>query len=177
MKTYRFFEELFKKRSIDAVKKFHPDLTEEKIAKFFNEVIEKLKKDNDSATEVYVDGASSSNPGNAGIGVVVKQDGKIVKELSEYIGIATNNVAEYLALIRGLKTLSELGIKSAIVYSDSELVVKQINGEYTVRSQDLLKLYKEVKKLAERFEKLEIYHIERDKNKHADMLAKRASLK
>jgi len=168
-----FFEELREERSIDAVKKAHPELTDEEINKFFDEAISLLSKN--GVAELYVDGASSSNPGNAGIGVVLKVDDRVVENVSKPIGIATNNVAEYTALIEGLKIALDKGYKRVKVYSDSELVVKQLKGIYRVKDEGLSKLYKHVKELEKRFEKIEIVHINRENNKQADRLAKNAA--
>ena len=91
---------------------------------------------------IYTDGASRGNPGDAGIGaVILDTDGSCIKELSEWIGIATNNEAEYLALLKALKAAKELGARRVSVCADSELVVKQIKGEYAVKSPRLRPLH------------------------------------
>ncbi len=168
-----FFKELREKRSIDAVKESHPDLTDEEIDRFFDEVIGSFDKN--GRVEIYVDGASSSNPGNAGIGIVLKVNGRVVESVSKPIGVATNNVAEYSALIEGLKVALSKGYRKIKVYSDSELVVKQIKGIYKVKDNNLINLYKQVKELQNRFDRVEIEHIGRENNKQADSLAKNAS--
>lgn len=167
-----FFKELREKRSIDAVQAAHPELTEEDISKFLDKVINLINKN--SEVEIYVDGASSSNPGKAGIGVILKVGNEAVESISKPIGDATNNVAEYTALIEGLKLALQKGYKKIKVYSDSELIVKQIKGDYKVKNKDLLNLYGQVKRLESQFEKIEIEHINRENNKQADKLAKNA---
>ncbi|MFQ5956454.1 MAG: ribonuclease HI family protein [Candidatus Brocadiales bacterium] len=124
---------------------------------------------------VYTDGASRGNPGKAGIGVVIcdrKQN--VLEEISEYIGETTNNVAEYKALIRGLEKALKYGPKELEVFSDSELLVKQINGQYKVRAPSILPLYKEAKRLIGTLPKWKIQYIPREKNTLADALANMA---
>lgn len=120
---------------------------------------------------LYVDGAARGNPGPAGIGVVIKNDTETLLEVSDYIGKTTNNVAEYMALIRGLEEALDMGNKSIEVYSDSELVVKQINGEYKVKNEGLLPLYLHLKSLIKKFNHFSISHNVREENKYADELA------
>lgn len=120
---------------------------------------------------LYVDGASKGNPGHAGIGVRMEADGEVVQEYGGYIGRATNNAAEYQALLRGLRMARELGVARVSVKSDSELVVKQINGSYRVKNASLLPLYKQVRDLSRAFQTFEIRHISRSENSAADKLA------
>jgi len=125
--------------------------------------------------EIFCDGASSGNPGNAGIGVVINlHDGNPACRLSEYIGIATNNVAEYTAFIRGLEEARSLGIKRVKVFLDSELVVKQINGLYKVKNINLMPLWIRAKKLLADFDSFTVSHVMRDMNREADALATKA---
>lgn len=122
--------------------------------------------------KIYCDGASRGNPGEAGIGYVIADaDGVVLKEESDYLGQATNNVAEYTALIRALQDSLKLGLPRVKVCSDSELIVKQIKGEYKVKSPGLAPLYSQVVGLISRFEAFEIEHIPRAENKQADQLA------
>lgn len=121
---------------------------------------------------VYCDGASRGNPGQAGIGYIIYgADGLVLKEESDYLGEATNNVAEYTALIRSLQDSLKIGGSKVKVCSDSELMVKQINGEYKVKSPGLEPLYLQAKGLIARFDSFEIKHIPREKNTAADQLA------
>jgi len=123
-----------------------------------------------------MDGASRGNPGKAGIGVVLcNEAGELVKEISESVGIATNNVAEYRALIRGLEEARALGADTVQVYTDSELLAKQLNGHYGVHSPHLQPLYCRVRSLLRLFKNVTIQHIPRAQNQRADALAKAAA--
>lgn len=124
---------------------------------------------------LYTDGCCRGNPGPAGIGVVIRGPAKnIVKEVSEYIGEATNNIAEYNALIRGLEEAALLGAEEVAVFMDSELVVKQLSGEYRVKDNDMKELFSKAAAELKNFKSFEIKHIDRSKNKEADKLANRA---
>jgi ribonuclease HI len=123
---------------------------------------------------VYVDGASKGNPGDSSIGVFIEKDGISLADVSQYIGKATNNIAEYTALIKGLEEALKFNPVSIKVYSDSELMVKQLTGEYKIKSSALKLLYDKVSVLAEEFDNIEIEKIPREKNKKADMLANKA---
>jgi ribonuclease HI len=127
-----------------------------------------------STATLHIDGAARGNPGPAAYAIVLARPGAPVVEESQTIGTATNNVAEYTALIEGLNLAAELGVKSLAVFSDSELLVKQMNGEYRVNNADLLELYQEAKKLMRRFEKVSITHIRREQNARADALGNAA---
>jgi len=125
--------------------------------------------------EIYTDGASRGNPGDASIGVIIYDlDGQTLKKDSEAIGIATNNVAEYKAVIRGLELAVELKATGVKVYADSQLLVRQISGEYRVKNEGLKPLYNKVKELAGSFENFAVFHIPREQNKEADKLANMA---
>ena len=124
---------------------------------------------------LYTDGCCKGNPGPAGIGVVIKDSRKkILKELSEYIGEATNNIAEYSALIRGLQEAGVLGAEDIKIFMDSELVVKQLSGEYRVKDDGMKELFRQTLDVLKNFKSFEIKHIDRSKNKEADSLANRA---
>jgi ribonuclease HI len=121
---------------------------------------------------IEFDGGSRGNPGPAGIGVVLRAgDGTPVLTLGRFIGRATNNVAEYRALITGLQKAMELGAKNIHVRGDSELIVKQMRGEYRVKSPDLRDLYEEAQVLYHQFDNARIEHNYREKNMLADRLA------
>jgi ribonuclease HI len=122
---------------------------------------------------IFIDGASRNNPGPAGIGVVIKKEGRIIKEVADYVGKTTNNVAEYLALIRGLEEALILGAKEVECYTDSELLAKQISGEYQVKNEGLIPLAYQVKTLAGKFSRFSLAHKVREENKLADQLANR----
>lgn len=122
---------------------------------------------------LYSDGAARGNPGPAGIGIVIKKSSEILIEASAYIGKTTNNVAEYLALIRGLEEALLLGIKEIDCFVDSELLAKQINGEYKVKNEGLIPLSHHLRELINKFKKFSISHTVREENKQADKLANR----
>jgi ribonuclease HI len=122
--------------------------------------------------KINTDGASKGNPGRASIGVTIKDEkGKLLKNISQSIGHATNNEAEYQAIIIALKEAKKLGASSIELLSDSELVVHQINGRYRVKKTNLRPLYLEVAALAQSFEAFCIRHIPRSLNAQADRLA------
>lgn len=126
---------------------------------------------------INVDGSSLSNPGPAGIGIVIyNSQNDIIEKISKYIGKATNNVAEYKALIEALKFAKKSEANEIIVKSDSQLVVRQVNGNYMVKNKKLKILLKEVLNLVEKFSTFSIIHIPREENKIADNLAKRAAM-
>lgn len=121
--------------------------------------------------QIYTDGAARGNPGPAGIGIVIKKGAATLAEISDFIGKATNNVAEYLAFIRGLEEALVLGASKAECFSDSELLVKQIKGEYKVKNEGLIPLHYHAKSLMRKFKTFSIEHTLREENKHADKLA------
>ncbi len=126
---------------------------------------------------IYTDGASRGNPGPAGIGIVIcDESGKIVKEFEEFIGTATNNIAEYRALITALELASSFSINGVDCFSDSELMVKQLNGEYRVKNEKLGKLFLRVREKEKRFERVNYIHVPREEDliKRADKLANHA---
>lgn len=123
---------------------------------------------------IYTDGASRGNPGPAGIGVVIFDGRKKIKELYKYIGESTNNVAEYRALALGLEEAHALKAHEVIVNLDSELVVKQLTGEYRVKDSALKALFGKSVRLLSEFAHFEIRHVTREKNHAADKLANKA---
>lgn len=124
--------------------------------------------------ELFIDGASKGNPGPAGVGAVVCHNGEVVKNLSRAIGNTTNNVAEYYALIFALEEALILRASEVIVKTDSELLARQLNGAYKVKSQNLKLLYAQVQHLFGGFRRVEIRHIPREENRGADKLASKA---
>jgi len=120
---------------------------------------------------IYTDGGARGNPGPAAIGVVIKDEkGKIMKQYAEYIGEATNNQAEYQALIKGLELAQEFKPQQVYCFLDSELVTKQMKQEYKVKDQDLQSLFVKVWNNALKFPKVSYQHISRNLNKEADAL-------
>ncbi|MEO8210376.1 MAG: ribonuclease HI family protein [bacterium] len=128
--------------------------------------------------KVYTDGASRGNPGIAGIGVLITDEAeRVVQTHKKFIGVHTNNFAEYIALIESVKQLksSEIGFEEINFFCDSELIVKQIKGEYKIKNKDLIRLslefWKEIKSMNKKFS---ITHIPREQNRAADKLANEA---
>ena len=120
---------------------------------------------------LFADGGSRGNPGHAASGaVIIAADGNVLAEVGTYLGIATNNVAEWNALVEGLAEARKLGIDSIAVRLDSELVVKQLTGEYRVKHPDLQPFYQKAKKLLREFASVDLKHVRRKDNKLADAL-------
>ena len=131
-----------------------------------------------TATPAYranIDGGSRGNPGPAAYGVVLRDPaGAVVAKLKKYIGRATNNVAEYYGLIAALDYAQSHGIRALCVESDSELLVKQMRGQYKVKSEELRPLFERARKMAQTFESFRIDHVYRERNAEADALANEA---
>jgi ribonuclease HI len=124
---------------------------------------------------IFSDGGARGNPGPAGIGAVLYDSKKqVLAKISKYIGEATNNQAEYQALITALKKAKELGGQELDVFLDSELVVKQLNREYKVKNKELAPLFLEVYNLSLNFSKITFTHVYRENNKEADRLVNEA---
>ncbi|MFH0892685.1 MAG: ribonuclease HI family protein [Candidatus Falkowbacteria bacterium] len=121
---------------------------------------------------IYTDGGARGNPGPAGIGAVLKNEaGETVAEISEYLGVATNNQAEYKAVVAAIKKAKELGALELDFFLDSELVVKQLNREYRVKNHDLAPLFVQIYNAVMGFKKVTFKHVPREQNKEADKLA------
>lgn len=121
---------------------------------------------------IHTDGASQGNPGDAGIGVVISSEsGDVIREVADYIGKTTNNVAEYSALIRGIQEAYELGAASIEIRTDSELLAFQITGVYKVKSEKLKPLHAEALALLRRFRNVHVSRVGREFNSRADELA------
>jgi ribonuclease HI len=128
-----------------------------------------------AAYQANVDGGSRGNPGPAAYGVVVRNPrGEIVARLKKYIGKNTNNVAEYFGLIAALDYAQNHGIRALRIESDSELMVKQMRGQYKVKSEELKPLFERAKKMSQTFESFRISHVYREQNKEADALVNQA---
>lgn len=123
-----------------------------------------------------IDGASRGNPGPAGVGIIVRNEGgETVDKISEYLGgNMTNNQAEYSALIKCLEYCKELGVEKVEILSDSTLIVNQMKGSYSVKSENIKGLYVKAKELESKFQKVTYKHISRDENLIADNLANQA---
>jgi ribonuclease HI len=127
------------------------------------------------AVSLYTDGASRGNPGPSGAGAILLDgEGRRLLELNRFLGTATNNEAEYHGLIAGLKAAEDLGVARLRIFLDSELVVKQLRGEYRVRNARLQVLFKEVASRLQRLTSYAIIHVRRELNQEADRLANEA---
>lgn len=123
---------------------------------------------------LFADGGSRGNPGPSASGAVLLDSaGECIQEVGAYLGVATNNVAEWTALLIGLEAAAERGIRRLAVRLDSELVVKQLRGEYRVKHADLQPLYKRAVTLLRRFDEVDVQHVPRKQNSHADRLVNR----
>ena len=121
---------------------------------------------------LWSDGAARGNPGPAGIGAVIEdREGTRLAEVSAYLGQTTNNVAEYRALIAGLVQALELGVREIEVRADSELMIRQLKGEYRVKNAGLKPLYDEAQRLIGQFSQVKLAHVRREHNSEADRLA------
>ena len=124
---------------------------------------------------LFTDGGARGNPGPAGIGaVLIGEDGEVLAEFAEGIGEATNNVAEYRALIAGLELALATGVTDIDVRMDSELVVSQVRGEWKIKNDALRPLAVRAGSLLNRFERASVEHVRREENAHADRLANEA---
>jgi ribonuclease HI len=124
---------------------------------------------------VHVDGGARGNPGPAAVGVVIAEPGgEVVHAVGETIGVATNNVAEYRALLRGIELAREHGASALEIYGDSELVVKQVRGEYKVKDVGLKPLHAEARAALADVESWSFDHVRRENNAHADELVNQA---
>ncbi len=123
---------------------------------------------------IYTDGASRNNPGEAGAGVFSLRDNEPIEKIARYLGTTTNNIAEYTAAIIGLEHAVRLGASSVKLNADSELLVKQLNGQYKVKNEGLKPLHARAKELIARIGSVEVQYIPREKNKDADALANKA---
>jgi len=124
--------------------------------------------------KIYCDGASRSNPGEASVGISILKDSEEIATIKKRIGIATNNVAEYLGLIEALKYCVENNIMEVDIYLDSLLVVQQVNLEYKVKSKKLQEYYNQALDLINKINNIKINHVRREFNKRADQLANQA---
>jgi ribonuclease HI len=131
-----------------------------------------LPPDRDLPVVVACDGAARGNPGPAGIGVViVKLNGEVLDRVARGIGEATNNVAEYMAALEGLRRAAELGATDVLLRSDSHLLIEQLAGRYRVKAEHLRPLHAQVLAQARRFKRVKYEHVRRERNREADRLA------
>jgi ribonuclease HI len=150
-----------------------PELTGDGLSELLREAAASMAPEPVRAV-LHVDGGARGNPGPAGYGFVISSgDGPLVQR-GGYVGQATNNVAEYSALVAGLEAAAELGIREVEVMADSELMVRQMTGQYRVKNEGLKPLYAKAQAAAARIGKVSYQHIPREKNKEADKLANMA---
>ncbi|MGI9534629.1 MAG: ribonuclease HI family protein, partial [Thermodesulfobacteriota bacterium] len=123
---------------------------------------------------IYVDGASRGNPGDSGIGILFKDNNDNNKEFKKYIGVGTNNNAEYTALITALEIAKSENLEEINIYTDSQLVANQVNGTWKVKDSDIKLLFNKTKDLISNFPHFTITHIRREYNSEADRLANEA---
>lgn len=124
---------------------------------------------------ILSDGASRGNPGPAGAGAILRDErGQVVREICQYLGFATNNQAEYAALILALEAAMEMGADTVDVALDSELVVRQLRGVYRVRNPGLAHYYRRAQSLLAQLKAASVRHVPREHNLQADLLANRA---
>lgn len=124
--------------------------------------------------KIYIDGASKGNPGPSGIGVVICSGAQAIKNISSYIGNATNNIAEYTALIYGLQEALKLKAEILEINTDSQLLYRQLNKVYKIKSPNILGLYNQAMHLMTAFKQVCINNIPRENNRGADKLAAKA---
>ena len=122
------------------------------------------------AYNLYADGGARGNPGPAASGFVIYNNKKIIAREGKYLGIATNNQAEYNAILLGLEKAQNLKITELDCFLDSELVVKQLKLEYKVKNKDLAAIFLKAWNLSKKFKRVKFHHIPREKNKEADAL-------
>lgn len=124
-----------------------------------------------NTVEIYIDGASRGNPGDAGIGILIKEPGGTTREITKFLGTRTNNQAEYTALIEALESAKELNTHPIRIFTDSLLVANQINGLWKVKHAEIKPLNKKARSLFTSFKDISIRHIPREENSEADRLA------
>jgi len=171
---YQILETLAEEQDLDEVKRRF-GLTREDMAQILRAAARLLRPETFSSWALYVDGASRGNPGPAGAGAVLfGPDGAKRAEESRYLGEATNNVAEYQALLLGLDLAREQGAKHLDIFSDSQLLVRQLKGLYQVRKAHLYPLWRQALEKLKQFESYDISHVDRSMNLEADHLARKA---
>ena len=176
VETYRVLKTLAEEKSFRSAKKRLPGLTDREIWKAISVAASILRSSppigKRGSLRVYIDGAAVPNPGPSGIGVVIcnQKKGKI-REVKRYIGSASNNVAEYKALIQGLKESKKLSAHRVNIFSDSQLLINQMNGRFRINNESLRRLFQQAKNLESEFEKVTYHLIDRNQNKAADQLA------
>tara|TARA_Y100001970_G_C13989902_1_gene727669 strand:- start:38 stop:574 length:537 start_codon:yes stop_codon:yes gene_type:complete len=169
------------KKLLEILEQFRNQLSDKEIAIVDDiskkgESIKKAWDTIDSDYSLFIDGAAEFDedlkPNNAGIGGLIKKGDKLIYSFSKNIGIRTNNEAEYSALIEGIKACLDHKIYHINIFSDSELVVNQVNGKYKLKDPKMIKLHDEVKKICSKLTSWTITHVRREQNIEADELSK-----
>ncbi len=151
-----------------------PGLTQEYLSNIIVRASEGIEMTMSAKAQIWVDGAARGNPGEAGAGAYMKLPGCEPAGRGEFLGNATNNVAEYRALLLGLEMANNQNIKAVEIYSDSELMIKQMTGEYRVKNEDLRTLFSMAQKAAGCLESVSYSYVPREENVEADRLANMA---
>ena len=130
-----------------------------------------IKLNADSHVEIFIDGAARGNPGESGIGVLIKESVEKIREIKKYLGTKTNNQAEYTALITALESAQDIKNKKIKIFTDSLLVANQINGLWKVKHPEIIPLNKKARELFKTYSNISIQHVPREQNSEADRLA------
>jgi len=150
-------------------------ITRQELQDLFQKIADAYRRRETGFWRLYCDGASRGNPGPAGAGAVLADpQGEIRARLTQYLEVTTNNVAEYQALLLGLKAARDLGVRRLRVFADSELLVRQLHGQYRVKAPHLLPLWRLAQNELQNFETYTISHVPRAENRLADELANQA---
>ncbi len=172
-----------KEEPLAATLKAFPSLSRERIGKLLDKCAKNLSSNGEEANDagalervrVYSDGAARGNPGLSGAGaVLVEPNGQVVDRIGKFLGVQTNNYAEYMGLLLGLRRAQALGVTEVEVFADSELMIRQLGGRYQVKSPTLRPLYEEAVKLLKDFSRVKLVHVPREMNKAADEMSNRA---
>src|SRR5215471_748858 len=189
MPTYRdadILRHVAREEPLSIPLKAFPGITRERLARLLERSAESMARASNrpspgtdgsvpSKVRVYSDGAARGNPGPSGAGaVLVDASGTVVDRLGKYLGVQTNNYAEYMGLLLGLKRARELGVREIEVFADSELMIRQLGGRYQVKSPSLRPLYEEALKLLNDFSRVKLVHVPREMNSAADEMSNRA---
>jgi ribonuclease HI len=182
----RFLKAVGERLPLDLLPHEWAEMTRQEVRRLFGRLAEHVRtcpgwpefgpaKRRATVASLYTDGASRGNPGPSGVGVLLLDErGRPLLELNRFLGNATNNEAEYQALIAGLEAAERLELSQLRIFLDSELVVKQLHGEYRVRNPRLQPLFDEVASRLQRLSSYAIMHVPRERNREADRLANEA---
>lgn len=193
-KSAEILRHIAREEPLDATLRAFPALSRERLQKVLEEVADRLETvaadavgpmapegvsspgtKTFSRLRVYSDGAARGNPGLSGAGaVLVEPSGQVVDRIGKFLGTQTNNYAEYMGLLLGLKRARELGVNEVEVFADSELMIRQLGGRYQVKSPSLRPLYEEALRLLNGFTRVKLVHVPREMNTAADEMSNRA---